>query len=166
MCPLSCLLVSISCTVCFQPVFVSFQKHLESCGKTYDGTVQTDDCSQNFLDSRHGSGTCECEYLAQSLWSGNQWFPNLMQLSSFHEQPRSAMEIVHRLNEQQTPLHASVLGALGHVKREAWLEILESYVKVTIIASLPRRWCCLKYIQQIRLLQDSSSTKLVRFSTH
>ena len=36
------------------------------------------------------------------------------------------MEIVHRLNEQQLPLHASVLGALGHVKRAAWLEKLES----------------------------------------
>ena len=26
-------------------------KHLESCGKTYDGTVYTDDCSQKFLDT-------------------------------------------------------------------------------------------------------------------
>lgn len=78
------------------------------------------------------------------MGASNQSVPNLMQLSSFHEQPRSAMEIVHRLNEQQTPLHASVLGALGHVKREAWLEILESYMKVTIIASPPRRWYGLK----------------------
>lgn len=45
-------------------------------------------------------------------------FRSLGQLDTADSLLKSAMEIVHRLNEQQTPLHASVLGALGHVKRE------------------------------------------------